>query len=201
MILIKPAYLPVRAMQVLESKEMSPQTFSTGLGFSFKSHGMTDTIVGSTQIARLERGGCGRARMAGKGPGTSGSGRFSTTDWQLIAAARGADVPQARNGPGHLCAAYWYPLYAYLRRRGHSADQAQDLTQGFFASLLGRDFLAGIAPEKGKFRSFLLSSLQNYLSNERRSRAGPQTRGRARPRSRSTCPTPKAAMPPSRRTR
>ena len=117
--------------------------------------------------------------MAGKGPDSSGSGRFSTTDWQLIAAARGGDLPQARSALGDLCAAYWYPLYAYLRRRGHSADQAQDLTQGFFASLLGRDFLAGIAPEKGKFRSFLLTSLQNYLANER-DRAQARKRGGGR---------------------
>jgi RNA polymerase sigma-70 factor (ECF subfamily) len=114
--------------------------------------------------------------MGGKGPDTGGSGRFATTDWQLIAAVRGADPPQAQQALAVLCAAYWYPLYAYLRRRGHSADQAQDLTQGFFASLLGRDFLTGIAPEKGKFRSFLLSSLQNYLSHER-GRAQARKRG------------------------
>jgi RNA polymerase sigma-70 factor (ECF subfamily) len=114
--------------------------------------------------------------MVGKGPDSSGSGRFSTTDWQLIFTARGGDVPQARSAVGVLCAAYWYPLYAYIRRRGHSADQAQDLTQGFFASLLARDFLAGTTPEKGKFRTFLLNSLQNYLANER-DRAQARKRG------------------------
>src|SRR4051812_6216372 len=98
------------------------------------------------------------APMAGKGPGTSGSARFTTTNWQLILAARGGDVPEARDALSDLCATYWYPLYAYLRRRHHAADQAEDLTQGFFASLLGRDFLAGVAPEKGKFRTFLLNS-------------------------------------------
>jgi RNA polymerase sigma-70 factor (ECF subfamily) len=106
--------------------------------------------------------------MAGKGKGsdTSGSGRFASTDWRLIAAARGNDLPQARQALGDLCAAYWYPLYAYLRRRGQGPDQAQDLTQGFFASLLERPFLAGLAPENGKFRSFLLTSLQHHVANQ-----------------------------------
>jgi RNA polymerase sigma-70 factor (ECF subfamily) len=92
--------------------------------------------------------------------------RFATTNWRLIAAAQGVDQPEARQALADLCAGYWYPLYAYLRQRGYPADRAQDLTQGFFASLLARDFLADIAPEKGKFRSFLLRSLQNYLANQ-----------------------------------
>src|SRR4051812_22508793 len=104
--------------------------------------------------------------MAGDEAGGDGNQRFVTTDWGLIAVARGDDRPRARKALGDLCAAYWYPLYAYIRRRGHSPDQAQDLTQGFFANLLGRDFLAGVVPEKGKFRSFLLASLKHYLANE-----------------------------------
>src|SRR5262245_13686028 len=118
--------------------------------------------------------------MAGKGSGGSGtgSGRFATTDWRLIAAARGSDVPQARQALAELCAAYWYPLYAYLRRRGHPAEQAQDLTQGLFAHLLERKhgFLAGVEPEKGKFRSFLLTALQHFVSDER-DRAAARKRG------------------------
>ena len=107
------------------------------------------------------------AMIAGHEPGSMGDERFATTNWTLIAAARGEDLPGARRALGDLCAAYWYPLYAYLRRRGHPADRAQDLTQGFFASLLEQDFLEGIAPGAWKFRAFLLRTLQNYLSNRR----------------------------------
>jgi RNA polymerase sigma-70 factor (ECF subfamily) len=120
--------------------------------------------------------GAREVEMAGKRADSTGFGRFDSTDWQLISAARGADVPEARKALAELCAVYWYPLYAYLRRRGHSAHQAQDLTQGLFAILLERDFLAGLAPEKGKFRSFLLSALQNHVVNERE-RAGARKRG------------------------
>lgn len=66
-----------------------------------------------------------------------------------------------------LCRAYWYPLYAYVRRQGHNPDDAQDLTQGFFARLLDKNDLANVAPEKGKFRSFLLAALNHFLANER----------------------------------
>jgi RNA polymerase sigma-70 factor (ECF subfamily) len=106
--------------------------------------------------------------------------RFGTTNWTLIAAAQGVDRPEARQALADLCAVYWYPLYAYLRQKGYPADRAQDLTQGFFASLLAHDFLAEIAPEKGKFRSFLLRSLQNYLANQHvRDHAGKRGRGHA----------------------
>jgi RNA polymerase sigma-70 factor (ECF subfamily) len=119
--------------------------------------------------------------MGGQGPGSSGSGRFATTDWRLIAAARGGDVPRARQALGELCAAYWYPLYAYLRRRRHPAEEAQDLTQGLFAHLLEKEraFLAGLGPEKGKFRSFLLTALQHYVADER-DRAAARKRGGGR---------------------
>jgi RNA polymerase sigma-70 factor (ECF subfamily) len=94
--------------------------------------------------------------------------RFATTNWTLIAAAQGVDRPEAeaRQALADLCAVYWYPLYAYLRQKGYAADRAQDLTQGFFASLLAHNFLADLVPQKGKFRSFLLRSLQNYLANQ-----------------------------------
>jgi RNA polymerase sigma-70 factor (ECF subfamily) len=105
-------------------------------------------------------------QMGSNEAGSNRDLRFATTNWRLIAAAQGVDLPEARQALADLCVVYWYPLYAYLRQKGYPADRAQDLTQGFFASLLAHDFLAEIAPEKGKFRSFLLRSLQNYLSNE-----------------------------------
>jgi RNA polymerase sigma-70 factor (ECF subfamily) len=66
-----------------------------------------------------------------------------------------------------LCGSYWYPLYAYIRRKGHSAAEAEDLTQGFFAQFIERECLAGVRREKGRFRTFLLVCLKNYLTNVR----------------------------------
>lgn len=75
-----------------------------------------------------------------------------------------------------LCTIYWYPLYAFIRRRGHDAHEAEDLTQEFFARLLAKHDLAGAAPEKGKFRSFLLAAVKHFLANEH-DRAAAQKRG------------------------
>ena len=83
---------------------------------------------------------------------------------------------RAQEALATLCQAYWYPLYAYLRRRGHPAEDAEDLTQGFFAHLLEKGALRSADPERGRFRSFLLASLQHYVSNER-ARARADKRG------------------------
>jgi len=91
---------------------------------------------------------------------------FVATRWSLIAAAQGRSEP-ARAALGELCQLYWYPLYAYLRRRGSSEADAQDEVQGFFADLLARDALSAADPARGRFRSFLLASLSNHLSHER----------------------------------
>ncbi len=81
--------------------------------------------------------------------------------------AAGTDVSaQGREALGQLCQAYWFPLYAYVRRRGHDAHAAQDLVQGFFARLLERNDLAGLTREGGRFRSFLLTALNHFLVNE-----------------------------------
>jgi len=92
--------------------------------------------------------------------------RFPTTQWSVVLKARGSDSVEVRDALESLCAAYWYPLYAYTRSRGHDPEAARDLTQGFFAHLLERDFLQPVAPEKGRFRAFLLASLKNYLAHE-----------------------------------
>jgi RNA polymerase sigma factor (sigma-70 family) len=91
---------------------------------------------------------------------------FATTRWSLIAAACEQDAPQAQQALSSLCESYWYPLYAYIRRRGHTADEAQDLTQEFFARLLARDFLEAADPTKGRFRAFLLACCKHFLANE-----------------------------------
>jgi len=109
------------------------------------------------------------------------SGRiFATTHWSVVLAARETDAPQAAAALEKLCRTYWYPLYAYLRRRGYGEHDAQDLTQGFFAHLFERDWLHGVARDKGRFRSFLLASL-NYFLADQRDRANAQKRGGGQP--------------------
>ena len=106
---------------------------------------------------------------------------FAATRWTVVmAAARGSDSSRAAAALTELCRTYWYPLYAFLRRRGHLTHEAEDLTQAFFTRLLDRPFLANIDREKGKFRSFLLASLKNFLSDEK-DRATAQKRGGRRP--------------------
>ena len=91
---------------------------------------------------------------------------FRTTHWSVVLAAREGGAPQASQALETLCRTYWYPLYAFVRRRGVSIEDAQDLTQEFFARLLRHDFLRNVAREKGRFRSFLLTSLKNFLASE-----------------------------------
>jgi RNA polymerase sigma-70 factor (ECF subfamily) len=93
--------------------------------------------------------------------------RFATTRWSVVNAARDPAEPLAREALAALCAAYWYPLYAFIRREGHSAHEAADLAQGFFARLLENDGLVGVDRRKGRFRSFLIASCKHFLSNER----------------------------------
>jgi RNA polymerase sigma factor (sigma-70 family) len=93
--------------------------------------------------------------------------RFATTQWSVVQAARDGSETQARRALESLCEAYWFPLYAFVRRRGHPADEAGDLTQAFFADLLSRPFLGSIDRSKGRFRAFLLASLEHFLAHER----------------------------------
>lgn len=93
-------------------------------------------------------------------------GRFPTTNWSLVLAARDEPSGLGRESLEALCEAYWYPLYACIRARGCPPGDAQDLTQGFFAQLLEKDFLDRVSPEEGRFRSFLLASLKHFLSHE-----------------------------------
>jgi RNA polymerase sigma factor (sigma-70 family) len=93
------------------------------------------------------------------------AGRFRTTHWSVVLLSAQTQVPGSRTALADLCRLYWYPLYAFVRRRGYSAEDAQDLTQSFFLSLLERKSLRQVSPEKGKFRSFLLASLKNHLSD------------------------------------
>ena len=104
---------------------------------------------------------------------------FATTHWTQVLHAGGSDSTAAHAALAQLFQTYWYPLYAYVRRRGNSPADAEDLTQGFFARLLELDSLAHVSREKGKFRSFLLASLNHYISDEW-DRARAQKRGQGR---------------------
>jgi RNA polymerase sigma-70 factor (ECF subfamily) len=97
-----------------------------------------------------------------------GEGRpaFVTTHWSVVLSARRKDSPQSAAALETLCRTYWYPLYAYVRRQGHSPPDAQDLTQEFFARLLQKDYLKAAAREKGRFRTFLIVALKRFLANE-----------------------------------
>ncbi len=96
----------------------------------------------------------------------SGPSQFPTTRWTLVIAAGDPRRKDARSALASLCESYWYPLYAYLRRCGHPADQAQDLTQEFFMRVLEGRYLDRADPEKGRFRSFLLTSLKFFVADE-----------------------------------
>jgi DNA-directed RNA polymerase specialized sigma24 family protein len=90
---------------------------------------------------------------------------FAATHWSVVLAAGHATARQRAAALETLCRTYWEPLYAYIRRLGYQVPDAQDLTQGFFAHLLSRNALGGVGPGKGKFRSFLLASLKNFLAD------------------------------------
>ena len=93
-------------------------------------------------------------------------GDFRTTQWSVVFTAQQSDSTQARAAMEKLCRAYWHPIYAFVRRRGHPVHDAQDLTQEFFSRLLEKDALDAVHPAKGKFRSFLLASMKHFLANE-----------------------------------
>jgi RNA polymerase sigma factor (sigma-70 family) len=92
--------------------------------------------------------------------------RFATTNWSLILRAATGDA-EAELAMALLCEAYWYPVYAFVRRQGHSAGDAEDLTQGYFARFLEKGFIREVRPEHGRFRAFILVSVKNFLHNER----------------------------------
>jgi RNA polymerase sigma-70 factor (ECF subfamily) len=95
-----------------------------------------------------------------------GPSQFPTTRWTLVVAAGNPHRKEARSALVYLCENYWYPLHAYLRRRGYSAHEAQDLTQEFFVRVLEGRYLDRADPEKGRFRSFILTSLKFFVADE-----------------------------------
>lgn len=116
--------------------------------------------------------------MPDSAPLNSSTAAFDTsfhTDWLVVQTAA-LLIPEAEEAMEQLCRTYWFPLYAYVRRRGHSPQDAQDLTQEFFARLLARPWLQDVHPSKGRFRSFLLASMNHFLAKEWR-RAHTEKRG------------------------
>lgn len=91
---------------------------------------------------------------------------FHTTHWSVVLRAGKEDAPKSEEALERLCRSYWHPIYGYLRRRGFSAHDAEDLVQGFFAGLLRRKGLENVSPDLGRFRSFLLASVNNHISHE-----------------------------------
>ena len=92
--------------------------------------------------------------------------RFETTQWSLVLRAGRISSSEGKTALSELCQRYWYPLYAHIRSRGNDSHQAEDLTQGFFERVIDKNYLSEVDPAKGKFRTFLLSSLTNFLANE-----------------------------------
>jgi RNA polymerase sigma-70 factor (ECF subfamily) len=110
-------------------------------------------------------------------PGLSSKGEwFASTHWSVVLAARESDAPSAAEALEKLCRAYWPPLYAFIRREGYAEAEAKDLTQEFFLRLIDREFLRRLRHQQGKFRSFLLTFLKNFLL-EQRGKSKAQKRG------------------------
>jgi len=93
-------------------------------------------------------------------------GIFATTHWSVVLAAGERDTPESTAALEQLCRSYWYPLYAYVRRRGYGPEDAQDLTQEFFARFLARNYMARADPRRGRFRSYLVGALNHFLADE-----------------------------------
>jgi RNA polymerase sigma-70 factor (ECF subfamily) len=104
---------------------------------------------------------------------------FKTTHWSVVQAAGEEDVAQATEALEKLCSTYWYPLYAYVRRQGHDAHEAQDLTQAFFTRLLEKEYVGRASRDRGRFRSYLLTALNHFLADDWK-RANRQIRGGGR---------------------
>jgi RNA polymerase sigma-70 factor (ECF subfamily) len=100
-------------------------------------------------------------------PEQNSHAHFAATRWTVVLSAQAKDTPQASRALETLCLMYWTPLYAFARRQGFSLHDAQDHTQEFFARLLQKDFLRSVAPEKGRFRTFMLVAFKRFLANAR----------------------------------
>src|SRR5579883_2811535 len=106
------------------------------------------------------------AEKPSPGVAVNRTGAFSTTHWSVVLAAGDGDAARSTMALEKLCRQYWHPIYAFVRRRGADRHEAEDLTQAFFEHLLNKESLKKVDPQKGKFRTFLLAALTNFLANE-----------------------------------
>jgi RNA polymerase sigma-70 factor (ECF subfamily) len=114
-------------------------------------------------------------------PDPSRAWRFPTTHWTCVIEAGSGDEERSREALARLCHGYWYPLYAFVRRRGHDADEAMDLVQGYFARLLEKGVLAAADRTRGRFRSFLMADCLHFLSHHRAHERAQKRGGGVRP--------------------
>ena len=128
---------------------------------------ITVAIIGLTVLHKFHRVPTVSPDSSSAGGAPTSLGGFHTTLWTVVLTARAKNGDAAREALGTLCSTYWYPLYGFIRRQGASPQEAEDLTQEFFFRFLERDCLATVRPAAGKFRSFLLTCLKNFLANER----------------------------------
>jgi RNA polymerase sigma factor (sigma-70 family) len=106
-------------------------------------------------------------KQGGERPNSGAEGGFQTTHWSLVLCAGKGKNRDAEAALEALCERYWYPLYAYVRHHVTDVDEARDMTQEFFARLLEKNMLSAATPERGRFRSFLLAAVKNFLANQR----------------------------------
>src|SRR5688500_3611021 len=111
---------------------------------------------------------------------SAGDPQFHTTHWSLVVAAAGQEGAASQAALADLCQAYWYPTYAFIRRRGYSPEDARDLAQEFFATLLEKGYLADADRERGRFRAFLLTAISRFVGKQRE-KAAAKKRGGGRP--------------------
>lgn len=104
--------------------------------------------------------------MSTRAPSTDATGQFPNTRWSVVLAAQSSPSPDSEVALARICESYWYPLYAYARRCGHSVDDAQDLTQGFFCRLLGKRWLDRADRTRGRLRTYLIVALKNFMRSE-----------------------------------
>jgi len=98
--------------------------------------------------------------------GEAGASNFPSTSWSLVVAAAANPTPDSRASLARICEAYWHPVFAFVRRTGYDRDQAQDLTQAFFATMLEKNYLGNADRERGRFRTFLVAAVKHFLANE-----------------------------------
>src|SRR6266446_6836072 len=138
------------------ASEIRSEYCRSAAGFLFEAQGLSDRLKEAQ----------GTLVKDDQSSPAGGVNRFQTTRWSVVLVSAQSQAPGYKQALADLCKLYWYPLYAFVRRRGYSPEDAQDLVQGFFLHLIEYRRLSRVDRSKGKFRSFLLASLKNYLANE-----------------------------------